>query len=52
MNFFPVIPNPQSLAQALYNDIKFLPDLGYKMINIVLWSPLRQGGPKFEMCGF
>jgi len=49
MNFFPVIPNPQSLAQALYNDIKFLPDLGYKMINIVLWSPLRQGGLKSKI---
>jgi len=41
--------NPNSLAQTFCNDITFSPNLGYRMINIVLWSPLRQGGPQSEI---
>ena len=44
--------NPHSLAQTFCNTIKVSPDPVYKMINIVLWSPLRQGGLQSEMSSF
>jgi hypothetical protein len=37
--------NPHFLARTFCNTITVSPDPVYKMINIVLWSPGRQGGP-------
>jgi hypothetical protein len=41
--------NPHSLAQTFFNTIKVSPDPVYKVINIVLWAPSRQGGPQSKI---